>query len=100
MNRIEVKEALMRKASDELINIKGWVKTKRGSKNVAFIALNDGSTINSIQVVAEDNIPEDVIKLIHSGTSISVNGALVVSKGSGQALELLAQSIEIMGHLQ
>ena len=97
MNRIEVKEALMRKASDELINIKGWVKTKRGSKNVAFIALNDGSTINSIQVVAEDNIPEDVIKLIHSGTSISVNGALVVSKGSGQALELLAQSIEIMG---
>ena len=97
MNRIEVKEALMRKASDELINIKGWVKTKRGSKNVAFIALNDGSTINSIQVVAEDNIPEDVIKLIHSGASISVNGALVVSKGSGQALELLAQSIEIMG---
>ena len=97
MNRIEVKEALSLEAGENLVNLKGWVRTKRGSKNVSFIALNDGSTINNIQVVAENNIAEDILKLIHTGVSISVNGKLVQSKGSGQVIELLAESIEVLG---
>jgi len=97
MNRIEVKEALSLEAGENLVNLKGWVRTKRGSKNVSFIALNDGSTINNIQVVAENNIPEDVLKLVHTGSSISVKGKLVQSKGSGQAIELLAESLEVLG---
>lgn len=97
MSRIEVKEALSLKASEDLVNLKGWVRTKRGSKNVSFIALNDGSTINNIQVVAESNISEDVLKLINTGASISVIGKLVESSGSGQAIELSAESIEVIG---
>ena len=80
-----------------MVNLKGWVRTKRGSKNVSFIALNDGSTLNNIQIVAEHNISEDILKLINTGSSISVIGKLVQSKGSGQAVEVLAESIEVIG---
>jgi len=97
MKRIEVKSALCLEASEALVNLKGWVRTKRGSKNVSFIALNDGSTIHNIQVVAENNISEDILKLIHTGASISVIGKLVESTGSGQKTEVLADSIEVIG---
>jgi len=80
------------------INIKGWVRTKRGNKNVAFIAVNDGSTINSIQVVADlANFSEEVMKLVTTGSCISVNGILVESPGSGQAVEIHAKEIEVYG---
>ena len=97
MSRIEVKEALSIHLNNDLVNIKGWVRTKRGSKNVSFIALNDGSTLNNIQIVAEHNISEDILKLINTGSSISVIGKLVQSKGSGQAVEVIAESIEVIG---
>tara|TARA_B110000879_G_scaffold95467_1_gene130382 strand:+ start:720 stop:2159 length:1440 start_codon:yes stop_codon:yes gene_type:complete len=97
MKRTTVKKALSLKAGEELVNLKGWVRTKRGSKHVSFIALNDGSTINNIQVVAEEAISEEVLKIIHTGASLSVVGKLVQSQGSGQAIELLAESIEVLG---
>ena len=97
MSRVEVKEALSIDPNNDLVNLKGWVRTKRGSKNVSFIALNDGSTLNNIQIVAEHNISEDTLKLINTGSSISVIGKLVQSKGSGQAVEVLAESIEVIG---
>ena len=97
MSRIEVKEALSIDLSNDLVNLKGWVRTKRGSKNVSFIALNDGSTLNNIQIVAEHNISEETLKSINTGASISVIGKLVQSKGSGQAVEVLAESIEVLG---
>ncbi|MFQ3269481.1 MAG: asparaginyl-tRNA synthetase [Flavobacteriales bacterium] len=97
MKSTTVKKALSLKAGEELVNLKGWVRTKRGSKHVSFIALNDGSTINNIQVVAEDAISEEVLKIIHTGASLSVVGKLVQSQGSGQAIELLAESIEVLG---
>ena len=97
MSRVEVKEALSIDPNNDLVNLKGWVRTKRGSKNVSFIALNDGSTLNNIQIVAEHNISEDILKLINTGSSISVIGKLVQSKGSGQAVEVLAESIEVIG---
>ena len=97
MKRTTVQNALSLQASEELVNLKGWVRTKRGSKHVSFIALNDGSTINNIQVVAEGAISEDVLKQINTGTSISVIGKLVQSQGSGQSIEVLASEIEVLG---
>ena len=97
MKRITIQKALALDAGTDLVNLKGWVRTKRGSKNVSFIALNDGSTINNIQVVAESEMPEDVLKDITTGASISVVGKLVKSQGSGQSIELLAQKIEVLG---
>jgi asparaginyl-tRNA synthetase len=77
---------------------KGWVRTRRGNKNIAFIALNDGSTINSIQVVAEvSKFSEDVLKKITTGCCLAVTGDLVKSQGQGQSVEIQAKQIEVLG---
>lgn len=77
---------------------KGWVRTKRGNKNVAFIALNDGSTINNIQVVCDAaNFSEELLKNITTGACIAVKGKLVESMGKGQSVEIQASEIEIYG---
>ncbi|MBO8473852.1 MAG: asparagine--tRNA ligase [Bacteroidetes bacterium] len=97
MERKKVKELLSQKPGQEVL-AKGWVRTKRGNKNVAFIALNDGSTINNIQVVADvAKFDEDLLKRITTGACIAVRGNLVESLGSGQAVEIQASSIEIYG---
>ena len=81
-----------------LINIKGWVRTKRGNNTVAFIAVNDGSTVLNLQVVADiDKFDENIIKQITTGASISVTGELVESAGKGQSVEIYADKIEILG---
>ncbi|MDW3197281.1 MAG: asparagine--tRNA ligase [Cytophagales bacterium] len=82
---------------DENVRVSGWVRTKRTGKNVAFIALNDGSTINNLQVVADAAQFEEVLKSINTGASLSVFGKLTASQGSGQSVELLAESIEVLG---
>ncbi|GET32798.1 asparagine--tRNA ligase [Prolixibacter bellariivorans] len=80
------------------ITVKGWVRTRRGSKNVSFIALNDGSTINNLQVVADaENFGEEILKHINTGAAIAATGKLVESTGSGQSVELQAGKIEIIG---
>lgn len=79
------------------ITAKGWVRTKRGSKNVAFIALNDGSTINNLQVVIDAVQHEELLKNIHTGTCIEATGMLVASQGQGQTVELQAEQIKIYG---
>ncbi len=80
------------------IVVKGWVRTKRGNKNVAFIALNDGSTINNIQVVCDlAKFDEVLMKQITTGACLCVRGDLVPSMGSGQAVEVQAKEIEIYG---
>jgi len=95
---MKIKEILQSEGNEQKIHVKGWVRTRRGSKHVSFIALNDGSTINSIQVVAEaSDFDEELVKQITTGSCISVSGKLVASKGSGQAVEILAKSIEILG---
>ena len=77
---------------------KGWVRTKRGNKNVAFIALNDGSTVNNIQVVCDAaNFSEELLKNITTGACIAVKGMLVESMGKGQSVEIQASEIEIYG---
>jgi asparaginyl-tRNA synthetase len=81
-----------------VVNVKGWVRTRRGSKNVSFIALNDGSTINNLQVVVDHAvIKEEDIQYAHTGAALSILGELIKSPGSGQHVELNAQKIEILG---
>ena len=95
---MKIKEILSEEGVGQAINAKGWVRTRRGSKHVSFIALNDGSTINNIQVVAEGgDFTEELLKQITTSSCISVSGVLVASKGSGQAVEILAKEIEILG---
>jgi asparaginyl-tRNA synthetase len=81
------------------INVKGWVRTKRGNKNVAFIAINDGSIIHNIQVVVDVEAfnNDELLKLVTTGACISVNGILVESQGQGQAVEINATEIEVYG---
>lgn len=80
------------------VNLKGWVRTKRGNKSIAFIALNDGSIIHNIQIVVDlSAFGEQIMKLITTGSCISVNGVLVESPGQGQAFEVQASEIEVYG---
>ena len=96
---MSVKEVLSPKWKKKEIALKGWVRTKRGGKNVSFISLNDGSTINSIQIVAEaPAFSEKLLKQISTGSCISVEGKLTASKGSGQKVEIKAEKIDVLGH--
>ncbi len=89
---------LLKEAPGKEVLAKGWVRTKRGNKNVVFIALNDGSTINNIQIVCDMNhFTEEVLKPITTGACIGVTGDLVASIGSGQAVEIQAKEITIYG---
>jgi asparaginyl-tRNA synthetase len=96
--RTTVVEALALRTFGEKVNVKGWVRTRRGNKTVGFIALNDGSTINNIQIVVDiEKFGEDFLRPITTGACINVNGVLVASQGQGQAVEIQAEEIEIYG---
>lgn len=101
MKRTKIAELLKASSTHQIgseICLKGWVRTKRGNKNVAFIALNDGSTIHNIQVVADlVGFDEELIKKITTGACISVIGKLVESPGAGQAVEMQASEFTILG---
>ena len=98
ISRTVIVEARTRRDFGAEVNIKGWVRTRRGNKNVNFIALNDGSTIHNIQIVVDlANFDEEMLKRITTGSCISVVGLLVESKGQGQAVEVQAQSIVVYG---
>lgn len=95
--RTKVKDLLTTEAGVEVL-AKGWVRTKRGNKEIAFIALNDGSTIKNIQVVVDKNADtEPVLARIGTGACIGVRGKLVESVGSGQAVEIHAEEITVYG---
>jgi asparaginyl-tRNA synthetase len=93
-----VKDALKRSAPLAPILVQGWVRTRRDSKDFSFIELNDGSALNSLQIIAKDSLPNyaDIQRLI-TGASIKVKGSLVASQGKGQAWEVVADEIEIVG---
>lgn len=98
MRRTEIKTILQNSEVGIQCNAKGWVRTKRGSKNVAFIALNDGSTIHNLQVVVDfDKVEAELMNSVHSGAAISVDGELVASQGSGQKVELVASHLQVLG---
>jgi asparaginyl-tRNA synthetase len=96
--RTKIAELLKGEAAGTDVTAKGWVRTRRGNKNVAFIALNDGSTIHNIQVVADVSIfGEDFLKDVNTGACINVEGKLVESPGTEQPVEIQAKSIDIYG---
>ena len=98
IKRTKIIDVLKRTDFDTDVNVRGWVRTKRGSKNVIFIALNDGSTINNVQIVADtEAFDAELVKDITTGACLSVNGAFVQSQGSGQVVEIQAKEIEILG---
>ena len=83
---------------DSQVIVKGWVRTKRGNKNVAFIALNDGSCVANIQIVVDlAKADEEILRQITTGACICVEGQLVKSLGQGQGVEVQAEKIEIYG---
>lgn len=97
-SRIKIADLLKSEDYDKIVNVKGWVRTRRGSKSVNFIALNDGSTIKNIQVVADvADFDEELLKQITTGACLSVNGKLVKSIGGGQNVEVQATKIEVLG---
>ena len=98
IGRTKIVDLLKRTDIGAMVNVKGWVRTRRGSKQVNFIALNDGSTINNLQIVVDlAGFDEEMLKLITTGACISVNGEMVESVGSGQKVEVQAREIEVLG---
>lgn len=98
LKRTKISDALQHVNFGEEVNIKGWVRTRRGNKNVGFVALNDGSTINNIQIVIDiTKFGEEFLKPITTGACLNVNGILVASQGQGQSVEIQATEIEIYG---
>jgi asparaginyl-tRNA synthetase len=96
--RPKIKDLLASKDFGKDFLLKGWVRTKRGNRNIAFVALNDGSTINSIQVVIDvPEFDEAMIDRITTGACIAVTGTLVESMGKGQSVELRAKEVEVYG---
>ena len=98
MKRTKVIDALKSIEYGKGINVKGWVRSHRSSKAVDFIALNDGSTINNIQIVVDPSImDEEQLKSITTGACIGVDGIVVESQGAGQTVEVQCKNIEIYG---
>ena len=98
IRRTKIVDVLKREDYGTIVNVKGWVRSKRSSKSVNFIALNDGSIIKNVQIVADvEKFDEEMFKLITTGACLSVNGILVKSPGEGQASEIQATEIEVLG---
>ncbi len=100
IRRTTIKEILANPGEyvDKTVDVKGWVRTRRGNKNVQFVALNDGSTIKNLQIVFDlAKTGEDELKPVTTGSSIHVQGRLVASAGKGQSVEVQADELEIYG---
>ncbi len=98
IGRTKIVDLLKREDFGATVNVKGWVRTRRGSKQVSFIALNDGSIIHNVQIVVDlGAFKEELLKEITTGACLSVNGVLVESVGSGQRVEIQAREIEVLG---
>ena len=98
LERNKILDLLIEPLFDKELTVFGWVRTKRGSKNVNFIALNDGSTIKNIQVVVDvASFDETILKDITTGAALKVTGKLAKSDGSGQDIELIAEHITVLG---
>ena len=98
IKRTRIADLLKRTDYGQEVVVKGWVRTKRGSKTVSFIALNDGSTIKNVQIVADlEKFSDELMKQITTGACLSVKGTMVESIGSGQAVEVQAKEIEVLG---
>src|ERR1044071_5290386 len=95
---ISIKAALQSAEPINSIQVQGWVRTRRDSKDFSFIELNDGSSLRNLQIIARNTLPNySEVQKLTTGASITVSGALVASQGKGQKWELVAGKIEIVG---
>src|SRR6266446_8582000 len=93
-----IKDALQSSVPVAPIQVQGWVRTRRDSKDFSFIELNDGSSLRNLQVIAKNSLPNyAAVQKLGTGASIIVTGALIPSQGNGQKWELVARDIEILG---
>ncbi len=98
MERTKIVDILIAPKVGSDVNIKGWVRTKRGSKGISFVAVNDGSCIHNLQVVVDhEAFDEELLKRISTGASVSITGLLTESQGKGQNVEIQAKDILLYG---
>ena len=98
MRRTRIVDVLRRESAGGEVLVQGWVKTRRSSKNVSFIQVNDGSTLKDLQIVVDGSLPaHDLVESLNTGCSVSVTGSLVDSPGKGQRYELQASRLEVLG---
>ncbi len=98
MRRTRISDLFSQGTTTGQVLVKGWVRTRRDSKQVSFVALNDGSSINNLQIVVDiDKFDGEMLKRITTGACLSVEGQLVESQGGGQSVEVQATSIEVLG---
>ena len=98
MKRTKITDLLKSDACGADVDVCGWVRTRRGSKQVTFIALNDGTTIHNLQVVADiEKLGEENLKQVTTGSCIRISRKLVPSQGQGQHVEVQADRIELLG---
>ncbi len=96
--RTPIRHLLTTEATGQRVRVSGWVRTRRGNKFVQFIALNDGSGLPNLQVVADLNVfSEDSLRDVATGACLTIEGRLVASQGKGQAVEVQADRIEVLG---
>jgi len=99
-HRVKIIDVLAGSCQDQQVLVKGWVRTRRDSKGgFSFIELNDGSCFDNLQVVAPDELPNyaSEIQKLFTGASVAVNGSVVPSQGKGQAFEIQADDIRVLG---
>ncbi len=95
MSRTKIKDILQREQADYSVTVKGWVRSFRNNQ---FIALNDGSCMKSLQVVAElGKFDDAILSKINESASLSITGKIVLSQGKGQKYDLMAETIEVLG---
>ena len=98
MRRSRIKELLDRDSAGGPVLVQGWVKTKRSSKTVTFLQVNDGSTLRDIQVVVDETLPDyHLVDSLSTGCSVSLEGSLVNSPGKGQKYEVQATKLDVLG---
>ena len=98
MRRSKIKELLNRENAGGQVLVQGWVKTKRSSKTVAFLHVNDGSTLRDLQIVVDESLPDHhLVDSLSTGCSVSLEGTLVDSLGKGQKYEVQANKLDILG---
>ena len=95
---IGIKGALESSRPIAAVQVQGWVRTRRDSKDFSFIELNDGSSLRNLQIIAKNTLPNyGDVQHLTTGASIIVQGELVPSQGKGQNWEVVAESLEIVG---
>src|SRR2546423_2844132 len=98
LSPLEIKDALNRPKPSTPILVQGWIRTRRDSKDFSFLELNDGSSLRSLQIIAKNSLPNyAAVQRLTTGASIIVRGALTASQGKGQAWEVVASAIEVVG---